>query len=147
MIMLRNHTHTHSQTHLHTCPTRTDICTVSLSLSLSLSLKDRHQVHTAWLPMWCSSLSFISLDRGPSELFWEIRVTLCWLLNWRDVSNSNWDLWPPPCGIQLSRLWMWVSTTIRMCLHGFILPRVHIFCMCVTVCTDGTGHDWSLTDP
>ena len=102
-------THTHSHVYC--------LCAVSLCQ------RQTYQVHTTWLPMWCSSSSSISLDRGPSVSYSGRRmVTLCWLLSWGDVSNSNWDLWPPPRGVQLSYLWMWVSMSVRLsvcfCVRG-----------------------------
>lgn len=93
------------------------------------------QVHIAWLTMWFSSLSFISLDRGLRELFWERMVTLCWLLSWRDVSNSNWDLWPAPRGVQRSYLWLWLSTSAW--IHPSVCAAFKL-CSCTRVyaCAD-----------
>lgn len=101
-----------------------------------LCQRQTHQVHTVWLPMWCSSLSSISLDKKGNELFWERTVTLCWLVSFRDVSNSNCDLWPPPRprGVQLSHLVV-VSNHIcvSLCAFAWVHLTVWVF-QCVYLC-------------
>lgn len=52
------------------------------------------------------------IRQGPSELFWEGTATP--LLSRRDVSNSNWDLWPTPRGVQL--LYLCSCPSVCVCM-------------------------------
>ena len=128
-----NHTHARVNTHY---------TYIMHHLSLSKTNSPSSHSVTAHV-MLILVLHFIR--RGAAELFWERTVTLCWLLSWRDVTNGNWDLWPPPCGVQLSYLWLRESMSVSMGSSHYVC-RLWVYTCVLHVCTDETGCNVSLTD-